>query len=310
VIGVSKAGAVRSQSVDHAASTTDSAAAAGTAGATTRLPDLQGAQLSNDGRFVDFTADKPLGAFPSAGAAGTSQANFQVWLSDGTLVTAACVQSATSFAGTITGGTCAPDPQLPNNLVRAFFVAPGASLSGFREYGVKASVIPGAMQTTALVGNGFNEMAIGGNSGAFAAAFTTGPDAFKVTFDNATNTAAVTFDQRVFGTTPSSFVLLDANGTPLPGGVGFQAGPPTGPKIITVSFTGASVGKAKALEIKGPLAAPLISAAATTGLYPTVQQIVSPIGSAAVLRPGAKVHWTRVPLHRHAVKRHHKTHRH
>ena len=120
------------------------------------------------------------------------------------------------------------------------------------------------------------------------------------------------FDQRVYGTVPSSFVLLDANGTALPGGTGGQAAPTNGAPIITVSFTGASVANAKALEIKGPLATASAFAAAVTSApaaYPTIQQIVSPVGAASVLRPGAKVHWVRVAVRKHHGAKAHRTHR-
>jgi hypothetical protein len=108
-------------------------------------------------------------------------------------------------------------------------------------------------------------------------------------------------------------VLLDANGTPLPGGTGVQAGPlatgndNTGPYVITVSFTGASVASAKALEIKGPLVG---GSAAFTAFSGNVQQIVSPVGAAAVLKPGAKVHWVKVAVKKHHVIKKHKHHKH
>jgi hypothetical protein len=319
VIAISEAAALKSQTADHTVSSVDSQSVAGTAGATTTKPDLIAGQLASDGTFVDYTFDKPLGALPSAGAAGTSLNNFEVALASGFVVSgASCVESTTSFSGPPAGGpggVCAPNSQLPNNTVRAFFLNPIRLLPAVFEYAVKADVLQAApaagVQTTALVGNDFGEVPIGDNQGAFAAGFTTGPDVFRVTFDAATNTAAVLFDQRVFFTTPSSFVLLDANGTPLPGGVGQQAGPVSanattpGSYVITVSFTGASVAGAKALEIKGPQAGP--AAASTHILFGTnnVQQIVSPTGAAAVLKRGAKVHWVRV-----AVKKHKKHSRH
>jgi hypothetical protein len=208
---------------------------------------------------------------------------------------------------------------LPNNVVRANFnpgTAPATNLDFAAEYAVKAAWTPGAVQTTALAGNGYGEAPIGDNQGAFAGAFTTGPDVFTVTFDNATNTATVLFDQAVYGTTPGKYVLLDANGTPLPGGTGQQAGPvaaegTTGSYQVTVSFTGASVTNAKALEIQGPMTAG--AAAATTASFPVgtpnVQQIVSPTGAAAVLKPGAKVHWVRVAVKHHGRHTTHKRHK-
>lgn len=330
VIGVSNADAVADQTADHEAGTVDTAAVAGTAGATTTLPDLIATQLSTDGTYVDYTFDKPLGALPTNAAS-----NFEIALSNGQDIGMnnpppspatdpadehVCAVTQTSFDGQATisedgppapSTLCtAPLPQLPNNVVRVFF----NELPHEYEAAVKADVMPGAVVTkTGGVGNGFGELPIGGNQGAFAAGFSTGPDAFRVTFDNATNTASVLFDQRVMGTNASSFVLLDANGTPLPGGVGQTAGPDAadtttpGPYVITVSFTGASVANAKALEIQGPLT--FETAAAEASLAPNVQQIVSPTGAAAVLRPHAKVRWVRVAVKHHQHQRHRTKHK-
>jgi hypothetical protein len=210
--------------------------------------------------------------------------------------------------------------------VRAFFTGaafPERMLNTQHEYAVKAAVQTGpsagdgtavaAWRTPALVGNGIGEVPIGGNAGAFGAGFTTGPEAFRVTFDSATNTATVLYDQRVFFNTADSYVLLDANGTPLPGGVGVLAGPAAtgattpGSYVVTVSFTGASVSNAKALEIKGIGASPSAAAAgASVDPEGNAQQIVSPTASAAVLRRGAKVHWVHVALKKHHTKKHHK----
>lgn len=336
VIGVSEAGAVASQNsgtTGRSVSTDDAAAVANSAGATTTLPDLQSATLATNGTFVDYQFDKPLAqqplnnTFPSGPPAPTSGAraptalgNFEVYASDSQFDNPSCVESQTSFQVTTTAPVpaCAANPQLPNNVVRAFYspTLGGLNSQNFYEYYVKAAVTPGAVQTPALRGNGYGEAPVGDNQGAKAQGFTTGPDAFRVTLNSTTNTAAVLFDQRVFGATPSSFVLLDANGTPVPGGVGQQAGPPASPGttpspyVITVSFSGVAVASARALEIKGPLPTPSGSAAALTGLQigvtppPTVppddvnvQQIVQPTGSAA-----ANIHFVRV-----AVKKAHKT---
>jgi hypothetical protein len=295
-------------------STTDAAAVAGTAGATTTLPDLVSATLSTDGTFIDYQFDKPLGALPTAGGPGGALGHFESWTSDAFFDNPRCVETATSFQGTT--GPCAPNSQLPNNVVRAFFnpvtgPSAGASLPGYDEYAVKAAVTPGAVGSTAAVGNGYGEAPVGDNQGAFASGFTTGPDAFRVTFTTSTNTATVLFDQRVFATTPTSFVLLDANGTPLAGGTGVAAGPAAnttttpGSYLITVSFTGGSVANAKALEIKGPAASPGVTAAAFTYFNndeaDTVQQIVSPTGSSAILKPGSRLHFVKVAL-KHSKK--------
>jgi hypothetical protein len=300
---------------------------AGTAGATTTLPDLQATSLSTDGTFVDFQFDKPLGPLPTHPFGALT--HFEAWASDSIHDNPGCAETTTDSE---TGPAwpayvpCTPNPQLPNNVVRAFFsptTFPGGfDLRTIAEYEVKAAVTPGAVQRPNTVGNPYGEAPIGDNQGAFGGGFTTGPDAFRVTFDAATNTAAVLFDQRVYATTPSSFVLLDANGTALPGGTGVQAGavatPATTPGtfVITVSFTGAAVTNAKALEIKGPLATPHGFAAVFTGIGSTedsnVQDIVSPTGSAAVLKPGAKVHWVRVALKKHPTHhalRHHRSHK-
>jgi hypothetical protein len=330
-LGNGGAGAVKAQNALHAIGTIDSSAVAGTAGATTKLPDLTATTLSTDGTFVDFQFDEPVaGACAPASAAcvagtlrlpATANTHYEFIDSQAFNGTANCVKtnSDSKGAASAASGACGLNtnnlPQLPNNVVRAFFDASTfGNVQTFFEYGVKAAVSPGAAQTAAVAGNGYGSSPIGGNQGAFAAGFTTGPDAFKVTFDTATNTATVLFDQRVFGTTPSSFVLLDTNGNPLPGGSGVAAGPPAtagttpGSYLITVSFTGASVANANALEIKGPEATPAGMSAATTATFDgfSVQQIVSPTGAAAVLKPSAKVLWVKVAIKHH---KHHKRHK-
>jgi hypothetical protein len=346
VTAVSEANAVNTQTVLPAGgpanpaptgSTTDAFPVSGTSGATTTRPDLISATLSTDGTFIDYQFDKPIAALPASGPGATPAAiaaefaRWQDWGSDAFFDNPSCIQTATSVlaaAGVTCGGTVAPNTQLPNNVVRAYYSpttgpSAGSDTRGYYEYLVKASVLPGAVVPTGPgaggpVGglpNGYGEAPIGDNQGAFASGFTSGPDAFRVTFTNATNTATILFDQRVFGTTPSSFVLLDANGTPLPGGTGTAAGPAAsvtqtpGSYQITVSFTGGSVANAKALEIRGPAAAPGTAAAAftyfTSNEAANVQQIVSPTGSAAILKPGSKLRFVKV----HATTKHHKKHK-
>jgi hypothetical protein len=309
VIAVNTAGAVSSQTAEHTLSTIDTFAVSGTSGASTTRPDLIAAQLSTDGTYVDYTFDKPLnGAAPNAG-------DFQEWSSLGGTIgpaPATCAESSVATSSAVAPCTAGGLSQLPNNVVRVFF--PTQSV---QEYLVKASVTPGAVHPAASVAGGLNntwgEVPIGDNQGAFAEGFTTGPDAFRVTFDNATNTATVLFDQRVFGTNHSSFILLDANGTPLPGGTGVAAGPAAtapqtpGPYQITVSYTGASVANAKALEIAGiPTATAPAAFTAFGPLGSSVQQVVSPTGAAAILKPGSKLRFVKIAVH---SKKHHKTHK-
>ena len=56
---------------------------------------------------------------------------------------------------------------------------------------------------------------IGDNAGAFAHGFTTGPDAFAVSFNGTNGTATVTLDQRVADCVGSDIVLLRNDGTDL-----------------------------------------------------------------------------------------------
>lgn len=62
-------------------------------------------------------------------------------------------------------------------------------------------------------GNTVGTVPAGGNSGAFATGFTTGPDAVATTFDLPTNTATVTFDQRYTFGDSTKFRRVDNTGT-------------------------------------------------------------------------------------------------
>ncbi len=190
--------------------------------------------------------------------------------------------------------------------------------------------IPGLNRTLPILANSTfrpnvtGSVPIGGNTGAFATGFSTAPDAFRVTFDTQTNTASVLFDQRVFlggsnasaaglTSSPSNYVLLDANGNAISSANSISGCPPstptcpennlatgsTNPSAYTVYLgfpsPAVQVGNGAALEIKGSDGALSSTFAAvggsvfntgTTAGNPTsgsgnVQQIVSPAATAA-----------------------------
>jgi hypothetical protein len=273
----------------------------GTSG-TTGLADLLSAVVAPDGNHIAFTFDKPIGTVPTPG-------DFVADLADGGI----------AFGS----GT----PTISNTATTGTVTVPFASGSQFNEYDVKASVFPGAVtvlnQPTS--GNTFGSVPVGGNAGAFARGFTTGPDATGVTFNSTTGNVNVLFDQRVdlTGTlpAPAGFVLLDQDGTPVAsaGATGATGVPSAaGPVMITVSFPPAAFSVAKALEICGtPDDLGVITAPAectggtTTGSvfssfedWANVQQIVSPFATSSVLKPGSHAHWrhatriSRATLHR------------
>ncbi len=200
---------------------------------------------------------------------------FYAYLSNGSYVNPAFVTepSGTQLLNTFSGSTT----------VRAFYSVPLADARGFDEYLVKAGVsgatftgIPG-LGLPGLAGTGagaFNlgclttqtsptsfcgvistttghpntpgSAPIGGNTGGFAAGYSTAPDAFSTQFDTQTNTVSVQLDQRTYAPTAAgppalppgpwvttnaaeanNFQLLDANGNAIAGGTNISACSPS-----------------------------------------------------------------------------------
>jgi hypothetical protein len=80
----------------------------------------------------------------------------------------------------------------------------------------------------------------GGNAGAFARGFTSGPDVFAATDSKSTGVVTIAVDQRVFAAVGTGFFAVDDTGFPVAGSTAGSVGIPTqaaGPELITVAFS-------------------------------------------------------------------------
>ena len=112
---------------------------------------------------------------------------------------------------------------------------------------------------------------MGGNAGAFANGFTTGPEAFSTTFNNSNGVVSIVLDQRFAG-----FVHRTSawSTTPAPSPVHPDlvagAGGPAGPSVAQAQFTPGQVAGAKSLLLDdGRVHRP-------TAGYPNVDQNLAP----------------------------------
>jgi len=197
---------------------------------TTVDADPVSATIDSSGDQVTYTFDKPV----TAGTPG----DFFVGLSDGTVLQGDRAANAGPDSITVTfdGGTF------------------DTNLANYYEYAVQAGISNGAAATTAN-GSGMpasmGTMPIGGNAGAFARGFTTGPDAYAATIDPAQDTATILFDQRVAyydftyvdprssdisGDAPYIVEFLNAQGAVLgpPSSIVIPTFPNPGPEAITM----------------------------------------------------------------------------
>jgi len=186
----------------------------------TSTPDLTGATLESNGQAIDFTFDKNVGV--------TTPGDFQADLSTGLVVPAT---SATVIAATGTSTT-----------VRAVFQIGSLSMSEFDEYVVWGSVTAGAVTEASPpnLPNLPDAKPSGGNAGAFARGFTTGPDVFAATDSKSTGVVTIALDQRIFAAAGTGFFAVDDTGFPVAGSTAGSVGIPTqaaGPELITVAFS-------------------------------------------------------------------------
>ena len=197
---------------------------------TTSDADLVSAVLDSSGNQVTYTFDKPVNA-------GTAS-DFFVAFSNGDVMDGTSTSTASPDAITVTfnGGTF------------------DTNLANYDEYAVQAGIDNGAAATTS---NGSSNPAslgavpIGGNSGAFARGFTTGPDAYAASINTTQDVATIDFDQRVAyydfdQTTSNSSVIsndaqyivefLNSQGAVLgpPSSIIIPAFPNPGPQAITM----------------------------------------------------------------------------
>jgi hypothetical protein len=279
----------------------------GTTGTTSR-PDLVSASLTPDGSTINYNFDQPI---------GTADASrfFVDWSNGG-------------FAG----GQGGASTVITNTATTGTVAVTFTNGANFNEYDVKAEVDPAAaVGLNSGLDSTLGSAPVGDNAGAFARGFTTGPDAVGVTFASGPGNATVTFDQRIFSNItpiPAGFVLLDANGSTVVGGVGQSVNfvpAAAGAMQVTVHFSPTAFATAKALEICGPpdntalapaVAAPVECTAGSTGGSvftfpgpgaPNVQQILSPFATSAVLtkaRTHVHVRWHRATHLSRAQQKH------
>lgn len=197
----------------------------------TARPDLQAAELSPDEGVVDFMYEpgRPL----AAGGQSLDPSAFSVSLADGSTL----------------AGTSALI--VDESRVRVTF--PTSAATG--EYVVEAGAREGAVRDEATgTSSSAGAVPLGGNAGALAGGFTTGPDAIAVAFDRASGIATVIFDQRVFSADPAGFHLLDASGANIGAAASSAFIPGRGTRgaaVVQARFTREQVAGARALEIRG-----------------------------------------------------------
>jgi hypothetical protein len=178
---------------------TEAVAVPGTGGTTAR-PDLTSAAIVQSGgnptNQIDYTFNQPI--------ASASAGDFTAVLSN-----------AHEISGT-------GEQVLPNNVVRVTF---GSALQNIQEMVVKASAYgtatpgPGcAVLSVNLVGgqhvcNTTGGVGVGGNAGAFATGYTTGPDFRSVTFNNSSGEVVLQADQRIDPASVTTGTGCAPNGT-------------------------------------------------------------------------------------------------
>jgi hypothetical protein len=248
-------------------------------GGITDAPDLIAATLAADGSYVDFLFDEVIEPGP----------NFNTFYPNG---------FAVELAGSdriLSTPVAATDISIVNdNTVRVKF----PNNADVSEYEVWAQVGAGVVQRLGSgqgggdgverqgqqVANPAAGVPMGGNSGAFATGFTTGPEALSVAFDNTAGIASVRLDQRFGFFDSPSIRLVDDAGALLPGTpISVSgAGGPAGQVIATAQFTPGEVSGARSLLLN--------TGAFTTNIgYPNVSQIVSPTAPAHYARRNGKI---------------------
>jgi hypothetical protein len=243
---------------------------------TTGLPDLISTTEEANGGAIDFVFDKTV----SVTAAGQAGGGFRAVLSDGALVgsTGASVINTTNTSTTV---------RVTFNIGGVF------DLSQFIEYVVKGEVMAGSVQETSPPNllNVADVRPAGGNAGAFARGFTTGPDVFNGIINKTTGVLTAGLDQRIIADVPGNIILLDSTGNNVAAaGVGSVTFPSqaAGPQTITVQFSpGQSVNATNVSFGGAALFTPAVG-------EPNIPQILS------ITSSGSLLHAAR--LHRHYSK--------
>jgi hypothetical protein len=255
-----------------------SVARPGSGGFTDR-PDLQSVTLAADGSYIDYQYDQVL-------TATGANANF--------LIGFAGLNTGTSPDGVpaIIGG-----PGVGNTVRIPCSFCPAFT----HEAQVSGGSIDGAVTGTAGTSTA-GGLPTGGNAGAFATGFTTGPEALTVSFDNATSVATVLFDQRWATDNSAQFKLIDDQGSQISAAAISVTGggaPSAGKTTAKITFPNGTLAGARSLLIQE---AGVITGGGFLGW--NAPQVISPTAPAA--KKARKFHQAKAMSRkmRRALKRH------
>jgi hypothetical protein len=230
----------------------ESANAPGTAGLSNR-PDLTDVSLTANNQNVVFTFDESV----------TPGANF---------ATGFGLTNSDNLTGCALGAPTAAGSQVVIPLT--------GGCQTIDEYVVWGEVVNNTVVGVTTGNNNVNQgVPAGGNANAFASGFTTGPDAFSVTFNTSNNTAAIRLDQRCGGFSLTGVDLIDDAGALIPGNPTAVAGCGTatpGPATVVAQFPTGAVTGARSVLLEGPEINPPFGAFATFIGYGNVSQVLAP----------------------------------
>jgi hypothetical protein len=198
-------------------------------GGFTNAPDLVAVTQAPDGSSLDYQFDQVLTAIPNPG-------RFFVSYSFG-------FGNVPGGAASIVGGAGV------GNTVR---VLTDAVIQNNDEFFTTGWVTAGAV-TGAGGPNTAGGLPTGGNIGAFATGFTTGPEALTVTFDNATDIARVLMDQRWTFDDETRVKLLDDQGSQIAAGainITGGAAPAAGRVTAEITFPAGTLAGARSLLLQ------------------------------------------------------------
>ncbi len=262
------AGSVINSSFTAVNATMESATVPGTGGLTDN-PDLVAIDVS-DGDDIDFIFDETI----------TPGANFNA---------AGALHIATSTSQQASGP--APWTIVNGNTIRVPF-----NLGNIHEYFVWGDVADNVVHS-ATTGNPNRASGTpaGGNAGAFATGFTTGPDAMRAAVDTTNGVVSIRLDQRFGAFVLGNIALVDDAGALIPGNptAVSGAGGTAGQVIAQAQFTPGQVAGAKSLSLGE-------NAFFTNLGVPNVDQQLAFSAAAKYAKKNGKAVWTH-PSRKHAT---------
>ncbi len=257
-------------------------------GGATQVPDLVSATINPDQDSVTFTFNKNV-----------------------------VVRSQTRFViESAIGGTRLFSTGATGNGGTTVVARYGGQLAVSSEFGVIASTFSNTVapaDNPTGNGNPPESVNVGDNAGAFARAFTTGPEVFGATASKSSGAITVNLDDRISTNTPGNITLLDTTGNviaaPAPA-VSFNSSAPPGPAVATLQYPASSLTNLGSIQFaQGAFTEP----AGTAGVFAPVDaqnitQIVSPVSSAAILKGYKSFKAHHHSSHKKHTKKHTKKH--